>query len=66
MIRPIPEPRLVRWHVWSLLAVLTFRAERALGPLGGVIAPLKWWCLARADDAYPGARVVRRDEEGGV
>ena len=55
-----PTPKLIRWHWWSGLAAFSFRVERALGPFGGLIAPLKWSCLERAERAYPGAHVEWR------
>jgi hypothetical protein len=47
-----PSPRIVAWHLWSILAIMLFRAERALR-IGRLIGRLKWTCLARADAAFP-------------
>ena len=49
----IPPPKILRWHLWSGVAVICFRIEMALGPLGGGIAKAKWLALDRAQAAHP-------------
>ena len=49
---------IIRWHVWSMLAVLAFRLEQICFNSGFLhcghwLQSLKWELLQRADNDYP-------------
>ena len=47
----IDPPKLIRWHFWSILAVITARLETRLTHRPW-LHRLKWWFLDRANDCY--------------